>query len=80
MNNNKNCSDYLYFLVRTNIKKYRKLRNMTTIELAIKSGYTLQYILNLECLKTIKRPRLDTLGIICNALNIDITQLFENVD
>ena len=80
MNNNKNNSDYLFWLVRKNIKKYRNKLNITTRELADRTGYTHQYILDLECLKIIRRPRLDTLGIIVKTLNIDIRQLFDDID
>ena len=67
MNNDKNSNNYLYYLARINIKKYRKL------------AYTHQYILDLECIKIIKRPRLDTLGEFVKALDIDIRQLFDEV-
>ena len=39
-----------------------------------KLGFTTE-----ECLKIVKRPRLDTLGRIAEALNIDIRQLFDNI-
>ena len=77
---NKNDRDYLYYLVRTNIKKYRKLTNMTTQELADKSDFTYQFIRDLESLKVVRRPRLDTLGQIANALNIDIRKLFDEIE
>ena len=79
MNNDKNSNNYLYYLARINIKKYRKLANMTTEELAYKTGYTHQYILDLECIEIIKRPRLDTLGEFVKAFDIDIRQLFDAV-
>ena len=76
---NKNNPDYYYYIVGVNIKKYRKLANMTTQELADKSEFTHQFIRDLESLKLTRRPRLDSLGRIANALNIDIRQLFDDI-
>ena len=76
----KNNPDYYYYIARVNIKKYRKLANMTTQELADKSAFTHQFIRDLESLKLVRRPRLDTLGRIANALGIDIRQLFDEVN
>lgn len=69
--------DYYYLLVRKNIKGYRLKANLTQQELAENTGFTYQYIRDLESLKLTRRPRLDTLVIIANALNIDIKQLLE---
>ncbi len=77
---NKNDNDYYYYIARINIKKYRKKANMTTQELADKSSFSHQFIRDLESLKLIKRPRLDSLGRIANALNIDIKQLFDDIE
>ena len=76
----KNNPDYYYYIARVNIKKYRKLANMTTQELADKSEFTHQFIRDLESLKLVRRTRLDTLGRIANALGIDIRQLFDEVN
>ena len=76
----KSNPDYYYYIARVNIKKYRKLANMTTQELADKSEFTHQFIRDLESLKLVRRPRLDTLGRIANALGIDIRQLFDEVN
>lgn len=80
MTDNKESDDYLFYVARVNIKKYRKKANMTSQELAEKTGYTHQYILDLECIKIVRRPRLDTLGRIAKALNIDIRQLFDDIE
>lgn len=76
----KSSSDYFYYVARANIKKYRKLANMTTQELADKSDFTHQFIRDLESLKIVKRPRLDSLVRIANALGIHIKQLFDDTD
>lgn len=77
---NKQDNDYCYYIARANIKKYRKKANLTAQELADKSGFTHQFIRDLESLKLTKRPRLDSLSRIANALNINIRQLFDDID
>lgn len=77
---NKQDNDYCYYIARVNIKKYRKKANLTSQELADKSGFTHQFIRDLESLKLTKRPRLDSLSRIANALNINIRQLFDDID
>lgn len=71
--------DY-YFLVRSNIKKYRRIKGITAQELADRAGFTHQFIRDLESLKIVRRPRLDTLGQIAQALGIDIRQLFDEIE
>ena len=77
---NKYNDDYYYQLARLNIKKYRTLRKYTTQELADKCELTHQFIRDLECIKLTRRPRLDTLGRIANALDIDIRDLFAPIE
>ena len=76
----KNDDDYCYYVARVNIKKYRKLAKITSQELADKSGFSHQFIRNLESLKSVTRPRLDSLSRIAKAWNIDIRQLFDEID
>ncbi len=75
---NKTDNDYYYYIARINIKKYRKLRNMTAQELADRSGFTHQFIRDLESIKIVKRPRLDTLACIARVLDIDIKDLLND--
>lgn len=70
----------LSLIVRKNIKKYRKLRNLTLQELADKIDMTHGYVRDLESLGVNKTPTLETLGKFANALDIDIRQLFDDVD
>lgn len=76
----KEDSDYYYTIVRTNIKKYRKEKGLTMQQLADKSDFSHGFIRDLESLKLTKRPRLDSIGRIANALNIDIRRLFDDVE
>jgi len=62
------------------MKKHRTLRNYTTQELADRCDLTHQFIRDLECIKLTRRPRLDTLGRIANALDIDIRELFTPIE
>lgn len=72
--------DYCYYVVRSNIKKYRLLLGLTTQQLADKSDFTHQFIRDLESLKIVKRPRLDSISRIADALGIDIRQLFDEIE
>lgn len=69
----------LSHLVRTNIKKYRKKKGITCEKLAELTGYTFQYVRDLECLRVDKTPTLEALGRFSNCLDIDIRQLFDEV-
>lgn len=66
--------------VRKNIRKYRLIRNYTLQELADKTGLTHGYVRDLECLTIDKIPTLETVGKFADALEIDIRQLFDDVD
>lgn len=71
--------DYLSLIVRTNIRKYRKMRGYTMQELADKTGLTHGYVRDLECLTIEKTPLLETIGKFADALEIDIRQLFDDI-
>ncbi len=66
--------------VRKNIRKYRLLRNYTLQELADKTDLTHGYVRDLECLTIDKTPSLETIGKFADALDIDIKQLFDDID
>lgn len=66
--------------VRKNIRKYRHIRNYTLQELADKTELTHGYVRDLECLTIDKTPTLETIGKFADALEIDIRQLFDDVD
>lgn len=66
--------------VRKNIRKYRKIRNYTLQELADLAELTHGYVRDLECLTIDKTPTLETIGKFADALEIDIRQLFDEVD
>ncbi len=66
-------------MVRTNIKKYRKIKGYTSQQLSEMTGYTFQYVRDLECLKVDKTPTLEALGRFAEALDIDIRNLFDEI-
>lgn len=66
--------------VRKNIRKYRLIRNYTLQELADKTDLTHGYVRDLECLTIDKTPTLETIGKFADALEIDIRQLFDDID
>lgn len=72
--------DKLSFLVRKNIRKYRLMRKYTLQELADLTGLTHGYVRDLECLSIDKTPLLETIGKFADALEIDIRQLFDDID
>ena len=67
-------------IVRRNIKKYRKMKKLTLQELADLTGLSHGYVRDLESFGIEKTPLLETLGKIADALEIDIRQLFDEVD
>ena len=72
--------DNMSIKVRKNIRKYRKIRGYTLQELADLSGFTHGYVRDLECLTINKTPTLEAIGKFADALEIDIRQLFDDVD
>ena len=56
------------------------MKNYTMQELADLTGLTHGYVRDLEWLSIDKTPLLETIGKFADALEIDIRQLFDNVD
>ena len=74
-----NLSD-IYLKIARNIRKYRLKKQMTQLDLAIKSGYSYAYIRRVEGPKCIKNFSIQTIYNLSNALGIDIVQLFDDSD
>ena len=72
--------EQLSLIVRKNIKKYRLMRKYTLQELADLTGLTHGYVRDLECLSIDKTPLLETIGKVADALEIDIRQLFDDIN
>jgi len=74
-------NDYFYYdIVRKNIKKYRTMANITQQELADRIDVSMHYISQIESANPNKYFTLVVIGRIADALNIDIRQLFDDVD
>lgn len=56
------------------------MRGLTLQELADRTELTHGYVRDLECLSIDKTPLLETIGKFADALEIDIRQLFDEVD
>lgn len=69
----------IYEKVAFNIKRYRKINNVTTKELAKRTGYSYAYIRRIES-NSKKTFSILTVSVIANALNIDIKCLFDDID
>lgn len=74
------CKEQLSYIVRKNIRKYRLMRKYTLQELADLTGLTHGYVRDLECLSIDKTPSLETIGKFADALEIDIRQLFDEIN
>ena len=75
----KYSKESLSTIIRVNVKKYRNKIGITQQELADLCELTHGYIRDLESLKVDKTPTIDTLAKLCNALDIDIRQLFDEI-
>ncbi|MGV3152689.1 helix-turn-helix domain-containing protein [Sarcina ventriculi] len=62
-------------MIKTKIKIYRKRKNLTQRQLAIKCNLTQGYISLLE--NNLESPTLRTLELIANALNVCILELID---
>lgn len=65
-----------YKTISQNIKKYRKIKNMTQKELSEKVGISLSYLTKIEAEKCNKTFSLDVLFDIADVLDIDIKNFF----
>lgn len=68
--------EYYYNVVRKNIKKYRKEKNLTQQQLADLCGISRQYLTDIENESRKKHITIAILGRIADSLNISIEQFF----
>lgn len=68
----------IYKVIRKNIKKYRKLKNMTQAELAEKVDLSHDYIRQIESEKVANTFSVQTIYDISVALEVGIELLFKN--
>lgn len=72
--------NYYYDIIRYNIKKYREKANLTQQELADKVGVSMNYIAKIESKRMQRGFTIVVLGRIADALEIDIRNLFNEIE
>lgn len=71
----------IYYRVGQNIKKHRKMKHLTQLQLAQKSYFSYEFIRKIESKSACRNTfSLDTVDKIAKALDIDIRLLFEPLD
>ena len=70
--------EYYYGIIRENIKKYRKAKNLTQQNLADMTDISREYICDIENKHRNKHISISLLGRIAEALDLDISKFFKN--
>lgn len=70
-------ADSIYDVIRRNIKKYRKMRGMTSAQLAEKTNLSHDFIRQIESEKTRYNFSVETFCKIAIALEIELDKLVE---
>lgn len=68
----------IYKLIGQNIKKYRKMQEITQEQLAMKANLSYGFIKNLEAKNVYATISIETLSVIADCLNVPIVKLFED--
>ena len=76
----KNNENYIYYLVAKNLKKQRKLKNLTQREFADLCNYSEGFIMNIESEKYHQTFSLGTLWKFAEVLGIDIREFFKPIE
>ena len=71
--------NYIYYLVGQNLKKQRKLKNLSVAKFALLCNYSEGFIMNIESPNYKQTFSLGTLWRFAKILNIDIRVLFEDL-
>ena len=71
--------NYIYYLVGQNLKKQRKLKNLSVAKFALLCNYSEGFIMNIESPNYKQTFSLGTLWRFAKILNIDIRVLFEEL-
>lgn len=74
---NSEKTDSIYDVIRRNIKKYRKMRGMTSAQLAEKTNLSHDFIRQIESEKTRYNFSVETFYKIAVALDIELDKLVE---
>ena len=68
--------EYYYDIIRDNIKKYRKEKNLTQQDLVDLAGISRQYVTDIENENRNKHITIAILGRIADAMNVNIELFF----
>lgn len=68
--------EYYYDIIRDNIKKYRKEKNLTQQDIADLAGISRQYVTDIENENRNKHITIAILGRIADAMNVNIELFF----
>ncbi len=77
---NKNDENYIYYLISRNLKKQRKIKNLTQSKFAELCNYSEGFIMNIESEKYHQTFSLGTIWKFAQVLDIDIRELFNPID
>lgn len=77
---NKNDENYIYYLISKNLKKQRKIKNLTQSKFAELCNYSEGFIMNIESEKYHQTFSLGTIWKFAQVLDIDIRELFNPID
>lgn len=81
MKNETSIDKDIYYLVGQNIKKQRKLKGITQLELSKRSYYSYEFIRKIESKSACRNTfSLDTVDKIAKVLGINVKILFEPLD
>ena len=81
MKNETSIDKDIYYLVGQNIKKQRKLKGITPLELSKRSYYSYEFIRKIESKSACRNTfSLDTVDKIAKVLGINVKILFEPLD
>lgn len=78
--NDQKDENYIYYLVGQNLKKQRKLKNLTITKFAMMCNYSEGFIMNIESPNYKQTFSLGTIWTFAKTLGIDIRVLFEPLD
>ncbi len=77
MENNKKKKTNIYSVIGQNIKRIRKEKGLTGLELAQKCNLSYGYLKNLEAKNVEASISIETLALIADILEVDITEFLK---
>ena len=76
----KKDENYVYYLVGQNLKKQRKIKNISVTKFAQMTNYSEGFIMNIESPNYYQTFSLGTIWKFAETLKIDIKELFNDLD